>query len=53
MLFLVAQPGHEYYLEEMASLLTGGPQDQAAIAALRERYDITQLTPMRPAHASP
>ena len=53
MLFLVAPPGHEYYLEEMASLLTGGPQDQAAIAVLRERYDITQLTPMRPAHASP
>src|SRR5258706_13045953 len=53
MLFLVAPPGHEYYLEEMASLLTGGPQDEAAIAALRERYDITQLTPMRPAHASP
>ena len=53
MLFLVAPPGHEYYLEEMASLLTGGPQDQAAISALRERYDITQLTPMRPAHASP
>jgi len=49
MLFLVAPPGHEYYLEEMADLLAGGgPPDQAAIAALRARHDITQLTPMRP-----
>jgi hypothetical protein len=49
MLFLVAPPGHEYYLEELGGLLaSGGPPDQAAIAALRLRYDITQLTPMRP-----
>lgn len=48
MLFLVAPPGHEYYLEELAGVLAGeGPPDQAAIAALRARHDITQLTPMR------
>jgi mannose-6-phosphate isomerase-like protein (cupin superfamily) len=49
MLFLVAPPGHEYYLEELAGLLSdGAPPDQAAIAALRARHDITQLTAMRP-----
>lgn len=49
LLFLVAPPGHEYYLEEMAGLLAGGgPPDQDAIAELRARHDITQLTPMRP-----
>jgi mannose-6-phosphate isomerase-like protein (cupin superfamily) len=54
MLFLVAPPGHEYYLEELSGLLAGGgPPDQAAIAALRARHDITQLTPMRPGQASP
>ena len=49
MLFSVAPPGHEAYLEELAEL-TGrsGPPDQAAIASLRQRYDIEQLTPMVP-----
>jgi mannose-6-phosphate isomerase-like protein (cupin superfamily) len=52
MLFLVAPPGHEYYLEELGGLLAAGaPPDQAAIAALRARHDITQLTPMRPGGA--
>jgi hypothetical protein len=49
MLFLVAPTGHEHYLEEPAELLAGpGPPDQAAIAALRTRHDIHQLTPMVP-----
>jgi oxalate decarboxylase/phosphoglucose isomerase-like protein (cupin superfamily) len=49
MLFLVAPPGHEHYLEEVAELLAQPePPDQAAIAKLRARYDILQLTPMVP-----
>jgi mannose-6-phosphate isomerase-like protein (cupin superfamily) len=49
MLFQVAPAGHEHYLEELAELLvTPGPPDQAAIAALRARHDIHQLTPMVP-----
>lgn len=51
LLFLVAPPGHEYYLEELGALVGGQtPPDEAAVAALRSRYDITQLTPMRPGH---
>lgn len=47
MLFLVSPAGHEIYLQELAGLLAaGGPPDQAAIAALRRRHDIHQLTPM-------
>ena len=55
MLFLVAPPGHERYLEEIAELLAHpGPPDQEAIAAVRARHDIHQLTPMIPnrLHAS-
>lgn len=49
MLFLVTPSGHEEYLEEVAELLRQpGPPDQSAIAALRARYDIEQLTPMIP-----
>ncbi|MGP3915207.1 cupin domain-containing protein [Nonomuraea sp. 10N515B] len=46
MLFMVSPSGHEDYLREMAELVTagGGPPDQAAIAALRARHDIHQLT---------
>ncbi len=47
MLFLVAPSGHEHYLGELAELLARGP-DQAAIADLRRRHDIHQLTPMLP-----
>ncbi len=44
-----APGGHEHYFEELAALLTAdGPPDQAAIIALRERYDIEQLTGMHP-----
>ena len=49
MLFLVAPPGHEHYLEELAELLARkGPPDQDAITQLRARHDIHQLTPMVP-----
>ncbi len=41
-------PDHERYFEELLELLrSGGPLDDAAIAELRARYDIEQLTPMR------
>ncbi len=47
MLFQVAPSGHERYLEELAELLAQpGPPDQAAIASLRARHDIEQLTPL-------
>jgi hypothetical protein len=40
--------GHENYFRELAALLQrAGPPDQEAIAALRRRYDIEQLTDMR------
>src|SRR6266498_679452 len=49
MLFLVAPPGHEHYLEEIAELLAHPePPDPAAIARVRARHDIQQLTPMVP-----
>jgi oxalate decarboxylase/phosphoglucose isomerase-like protein (cupin superfamily) len=47
MLFLVSPPGHEHYLEEIGELIgRGGPPDPAAIAEVRARHDIQQLTPM-------
>ena len=47
MLFLTAPPGHERYLTELAALIARpGPSLPAAIAELRARYDIDQLTPM-------
>jgi quercetin dioxygenase-like cupin family protein len=54
MLFQVSPPGHERYFEEMGELLAGsGPPDQAAIAALRARYDIQQFTPVIPDRGGP
>jgi oxalate decarboxylase/phosphoglucose isomerase-like protein (cupin superfamily) len=54
MLFIVAPSGHELYLAELGDLLRAHPggADQAAIAALRARWDIEQLTPLtsRPSH---
>jgi oxalate decarboxylase/phosphoglucose isomerase-like protein (cupin superfamily) len=45
MLFLVSPSGHEHYLRELAELLAATqPPDQEAIAALRARHDIHQLT---------
>ena len=53
MLCLVAPAGHELYLQELAEII-GKPQpDQATIAALRERYDIVQLTPLVPGSPPP
>jgi mannose-6-phosphate isomerase-like protein (cupin superfamily) len=47
MLFLVSPPGHEHYLDEIGKQIgQGGPPDPAAIAAIRTRNDIQQLTPM-------
>ncbi|MFE1954215.1 cupin domain-containing protein [Streptomyces sp. NPDC059524] len=41
-------PDHERYFEELLDILaTDGPPDHAAIEALRARYDIEQLTPLR------
>ncbi|HEV2783827.1 MAG TPA: hypothetical protein VGX25_30945 [Actinophytocola sp.] len=49
MLFLAAPSGHEKYLREMGELLAGGgPPDPDAVAALRARYDIEQITPLKP-----
>lgn len=47
MLFMVSPPGHEHYLDEIGELVgRGGPRDPAAIAEIRARHDIQQLTPM-------
>jgi oxalate decarboxylase/phosphoglucose isomerase-like protein (cupin superfamily) len=47
MLFLVSPPGHERYLDEIGKLIgQDGPPDPAAIAEIRARNDIQQLTPM-------
>jgi quercetin dioxygenase-like cupin family protein len=41
-------PNHERYFEELLEILNAdGPPDEAAISALRRRYDIHQLTPLR------
>ncbi|MFF0752795.1 cupin domain-containing protein [Streptomyces sp. NPDC004267] len=49
LLFQVAPPTyHETYFEELMAILgTGGPVDHEAIAQLRIRYDIEQITPLR------
>ncbi len=53
MLFVVTPAGHEHYLEELAELLAQpGAPDQAAIAGLRARHDIQQLTAMVPGYAA-
>lgn len=41
-------PDHERYFEELLEILRdGGPPDDGAIGALRRKYDIEQLTPLR------
>lgn len=48
MLFQAAPSGHEDYFDELVVLLRAGRPDQEAIDDLRRRYDIEQLTPIRP-----
>jgi len=54
MLFLVAPAGHEHYLAELGDLLTasqvpgGEPLTTEAVAAVRARHDIHQITPLIP-----
>ena len=54
MLFLVAPAGHEHYLAELGQLLTEGlepggePPTPEAVAAVRARHDIHQITPLIP-----
>lgn len=46
MIFLVSPPGHEHYQKELAELVAGATGSlDAAIAELRARHDIEQLTP--------
>ncbi len=41
-------PDHKRHFEELPDILSAdGPVDHGAIAALRRRYDIEQLTPLR------
>lgn len=49
MLFQAAPSGHEEYLDELALLLNsaGGRPDPEAVAELRRRFDIEQLTALR------
>ncbi|PZG00552.1 cupin domain-containing protein [Micromonospora endophytica] len=49
-------PDHERYFEEIAEIFSaGGPVDREAVQQLRDRYDVTQLTPLRfePPQAAP
>ncbi len=57
MLFQCAPPpDHERYFEELAEIFNAGPSvDPDAVQRLRDRYDVTQLTPLQfdPARAQP
>ncbi|MFD4832338.1 cupin domain-containing protein [Streptomyces uncialis] len=47
-------PDHERYFDELLEILSaGGTPDHAAIEALRGRYDIEQLTPLRHGQQDP
>ena len=51
MVVAVTPPGHEIYMRELGPGSRGhrpGPPDPDAIAALRARHDMQQLTPMAP-----
>jgi quercetin dioxygenase-like cupin family protein len=50
MLFQAAPEGHEDYFEELAALLraSNGKPDQEAVAEIRRRHDIRQLTRFAP-----
>jgi mannose-6-phosphate isomerase-like protein (cupin superfamily) len=41
-------PDHERYFEEISEIFAAGPEvDPQAVQRLRDRYDITQITPLR------
>ena len=41
-------PDHERYFEQICEIFAaGGPVDPDAVARLRERYDVRQITPLR------
>jgi uncharacterized cupin superfamily protein len=47
MLLVVTPPGHERYLAELAEILSrAGAPDPDEIAALRARFDTTQVSPL-------
>jgi uncharacterized cupin superfamily protein len=47
MLLVCTPPGHERYFAELAEILSrGGVPDAQEIAALRARYDTTQVSPL-------
>ena len=49
MLFQSApSPDHEHYFEEICQIFdAGGPPSREAVQELRDRYDVTQITPLR------
>jgi hypothetical protein len=48
MVFQTIPAGHEQYLRELSGLFRrGSPPDAEAVAELRRRHDIEQLTPMQ------
>jgi uncharacterized cupin superfamily protein len=47
MLLIATPPGHERYFAELAEILArSGPPDPEEIAALRARFDTTQVSPL-------
>lgn len=47
MLLICTPPGHERYFAELAGILSrGGAPDPQEIAALRSRFDTTQVSPL-------
>ncbi|MFF2188834.1 cupin domain-containing protein [Streptomyces sp. NPDC058155] len=41
-------PYHEFYFEEIAEIwAAGGPVDPEAVERMRQRYDVSQITPLR------
>lgn len=48
MLMTLSPPGHEHYFEELAKLVaTPSSPDPQRIAALRNRYDTSQLSALK------
>jgi hypothetical protein len=41
-------PDHERYFEELCDIFSHGPAvDSTAVQQLRDRYDVSQITPLR------